>query len=90
VAVNNNPFGLLDIPDGQLRYKDTAWGTGFNVGLLYQLNERTQLGLAYTSKVKLEFSNSPQLKHITNPGLNAALNRNAALHVIGGGVVWRL
>lgn len=75
VAVNNNPFGLLDTPDGQLRYKDTDWGTGVNVGLLYQLNERTQLGLDYTSKVKLEFSDSPELKHITNPVLNFALNR---------------
>ena len=75
VAVNNNPFGLLDTPDGQLRYKDTDWGTGVNVGLHYQLNERTQLGLAYTSKVKLEFSDSPELKHITNPVLNFALNR---------------
>jgi len=75
VAVNNNPFGLLDTPDGQLRYKDTDWGTGINAGLHYQLNERTQLGLAYTSNVKLEFSDSPELKHITNPVLNFALNR---------------
>jgi long-chain fatty acid transport protein len=75
VAVNNNPFGLLDTADGQLRYKDTDWGTGVNVGLYYQLNERTQLGLGYTSKVKLEFSDSPELKRITNPVLNFALNR---------------
>jgi long-chain fatty acid transport protein len=75
VAVNNNIFGVQDSRDGQLRYKDTDWGTGVNLGLLYRLNERTQLGLAYTSKVKLEFSDSPELKHITNPVLSAALNK---------------
>ena len=73
VAVNNSPFDLLDLPDGQLRYKDEDWGTGVNVGVLYRLNERTQLGLAYTSKVKFEFSDAPELKHISNPVLNVAL-----------------
>lgn len=75
VAVNNNVLGVTGASDGQLRYKDTDWGTGVNVGVLYKLNDRIQLGLDYTSKVKLEFSDSPELKHISNPVLNFALNR---------------
>ncbi|EIK94268.1 aromatic hydrocarbon degradation membrane protein [Pseudomonas sp. M47T1] len=75
VAVNNNVLGLGNAPDGQLVYKDGDWGVGYNLGLLYRLNERVQLGLAYTSKIDLKFRDSPTLKHITNPLLNVALNR---------------
>ncbi|RON73507.1 aromatic hydrocarbon degradation protein [Pseudomonas fluorescens] len=75
VAVNNNVLGLGNAEDGQLRYKDTDWGTGANVGVLYNLNERTRLGLAWTSKIKLKFEDKPELKKITNPLLRLALNR---------------
>lgn len=75
VAINNNLLGLTDRPDGQLEYKDTDVGTGVNLGLLYRLDERTQLGLAYTSKVDLEFEDRPHLDDISNPLLNVALNR---------------
>jgi long-chain fatty acid transport protein len=75
VAVNNNVLGLGNAEDGQLRYKDTDWGTGANIGVLYNLNERTKLGLAWTSKIKLKFEDKPELKKITNPLLRLALNR---------------
>ncbi|WP_241669497.1 OmpP1/FadL family transporter [Pseudomonas sp. CFBP13508] len=75
VAVNNNVLGLGNAEDGQLRYKDTDWGTGANVGVLYNLNERTKLGLAWTSTIKLKFEDQPELKKITNPLLRLALNR---------------
>jgi long-chain fatty acid transport protein len=75
VAVNNNLLGLADRPDGQLEYKDTDFGVGFNIGLLYRLDERTQVGLAYTSKVDLEFSDRPSVDDISNPLLNLALRR---------------
>ncbi|WP_241663632.1 OmpP1/FadL family transporter [Pseudomonas sp. Sample_14] len=75
VAVNNNVLGLGNAEDGQLRYKDTDWGTGANVGVLYNLNERTRLGLAWTSKIKLKFEDKTELKKITNPLLRLALNR---------------
>ena len=75
VAVNNNVLGLRNTADGQLRYKDGDWGTGYNIGVYYRLGERTRLGLAYTSKIDLKFRDSPELKHITNPLLNVALNR---------------
>jgi len=75
MAINNNLLGLRDAPDGQLEYKDTDVGTGVNIGLLYDLSERTKIGLAYTSKVKLEFEDSPNLRKVSNPIINAALNR---------------
>ncbi|WIE53064.1 OmpP1/FadL family transporter [Pseudomonas sp. GM17] len=75
MAIDNNLLGMLDRPDGQLEYKDTDVGTGVNLGLLYQLDERTQIGLAYTSKVKLEFKDSPQVRDVSNPIINTALRR---------------
>ncbi|MHC6224046.1 OmpP1/FadL family transporter [Pseudomonas sp. X10] len=75
VAVDNNLLGLRDRPDGQLQYKDTDVGTGINLGLLYHLDARTRIGLAYTSKVKLEFDDKPHLRNISSPLINAALRR---------------
>ncbi|NQD74987.1 transporter [Pseudomonas sp. CrR7] len=75
MAINNNLLGVTDRPDGQLEYKDTDWGTGVNVGLLYKLGERTRIGLAHTSKIDLEFKDSPHVSNISNPLLSAALNR---------------
>jgi len=75
MAINDNLLGLRDRPDGQLEYKDTDVGTGINLGLLYRVSPRTQIGLAYTSKVKLEFEDSPDVRKVGNPLLNAALRR---------------
>lgn len=75
MAVNNNLLGLRDRPDGQLEYKDTDVGTGVNLGVLYQLTPHTTLGFAYTSKIKLEFEDSPHVRNISNPILNAGLRR---------------
>ncbi|WP_426811371.1 OmpP1/FadL family transporter [Pseudomonas sp. WOUb67] len=77
MAINNSLLGLVDRPDGQLEYKDTDVGMGLNLGLMYQLTPHTRLGLAYTSKVKLEFEDSPHVSDINNPIINAALNRLA-------------
>lgn len=75
MAINNNLLGLADRPDGQLEYKDTDVGVGVNLGVLYQVDPKTRVGLAYTSKIKLEFEDKPHLKDINNPLLNAALRR---------------
>ncbi len=75
MAINNNLLGLADRPDGQLEYKDTDVGVGVNLGLLYQLAPRTRIGLAYTSKVKLEFKDKPHRKDISNPLLDVTLRR---------------
>lgn len=75
MAIDNNLLGLRERPDGQLEYKDTDVGTGVNLGVLYQLTPQTRLGLAYTSKIKLEFEDSPDVRNISNPILNAGLRR---------------
>lgn len=75
MAINNNLLGLANRPDGQLEYKDTDTGVGVNLGVQYQVTPRTRVGLAYTSKVKLEFDDKPHVRNITNPLLNAALRR---------------
>ncbi|SDO40542.1 OmpP1/FadL family transporter [Pseudomonas jinjuensis] len=75
VGIDNNLLGLANRPDGQLEYQDTDTGAGFNLGLLYRVNERTRIGLAYTSKIDLEFRDSPDLDGISNPLLNLALRR---------------
>lgn len=74
-AINNNLLGLRDSPDGQLEYEDTDLGAGINLGLLYRLSERTQIGLAYTSKIDLEFKDSPSVRKVDNPIINTALRR---------------
>ncbi len=75
MAIDNNLFGLRERPDGQLEYKDSDTGVGVNLGLLYHLNERTRIGLAYTSKIDLEFEDSPSVRNVSNPILNTALQR---------------
>ena len=75
MGINNSLLGLVDRPDGQLEYKDTDVGVGVNLGLLYQVDARTRVGLAYTSKVKLEFEDKPHLSDIDNPLINTALRR---------------
>lgn len=74
-AINNNLLGLRGSPDGQLEYEDTDLGAGINLGLLYRLSERTQIGLAYTSKIDLEFKDSPSVRKVDNPIINTALRR---------------
>ncbi|MCO7631251.1 OmpP1/FadL family transporter [Pseudomonas guariconensis] len=81
MAINNNLLGLRDRPDGQLEYQDTDVGTGVNLGVLYQLSPRTTVGLAYTSKIKLEFEDSPHVRNINNPLLNAGLRRLDSLEL---------
>ncbi|HDY98643.1 MAG TPA: transporter [Pseudomonas sabulinigri] len=73
-AVDNNVLGLGGgRSDGQLEYEDTDIGIGINMGALYHLNERIDVGLAYTSKVDLEFEDRPSFENINNPLLNTAL-----------------
>jgi len=73
-AVDNNVLGLgSGRSDGRLEYEDTDIGVGLNMGALYHLNERMDIGLAYTSKVDLDFEDRPTFDNINNPLLNTAL-----------------
>lgn len=75
IAVNNNLQPSDSYRDGQLRYEDTDFGAGINLGLHYQMDERTTLGVSYTSKIDLEFEDRPEQKHIENPLLRTAFDR---------------
>ncbi|CAD5109279.1 OmpP1/FadL family transporter [Zestomonas carbonaria] len=78
MAIDNNPLGFGDQPDGQLEYRSHDWGAGVNAGLLYSLSPGTRLGLAYTSKIDLQFEDRPSLDGIDNPILEVSLRRLAA------------
>ncbi|MVV48682.1 transporter [Pseudomonas sp. PB120] len=61
-AIDRSPFGLTDRSDGQFKYKDTDWGFGANVGVIYAPQTGTRIGLAYTSKVDLSFEDGLDIK----------------------------
>ncbi|WP_291994045.1 outer membrane protein transport protein [Candidatus Accumulibacter sp. ACC003] len=72
VAINNpNPaFG-----DGRLKYDDNTWGWGANLGLLYEIDEGTRIGLTWNSQVNLDFKATPKfsgLSPLVASGLNKA------------------
>jgi long-chain fatty acid transport protein len=78
-AIDRSPFGLTDRGDGQFKYKDNDWGFGANVGVIYAPQPGTRIGLAYTSKVDLDFEdgldvkgNGPLLQRLD--GLNTELD----------------
>jgi len=56
IAVNN--AGIAS-PDGRMSLTDRTWGFGANVGLLFQVSEKTRIGVTYLSAVNLDFSDTP-------------------------------
>ena len=75
VAVNNV---LESLPDGQLKVDDSNWGWGVNLGLLYEVDPRTRIGLAYSSQVELDFSSNVEFSGLGR-GLEGLLRRNGLL-----------
>ena len=69
-AIDRSPLGLLDRGDGQYKYEDSDWGYGANVGVIYAPQPGTRIGLAYTSKVDLDFKDNLDVK-----GNGAVLDR---------------
>ncbi|WP_137807578.1 OmpP1/FadL family transporter [Pseudomonas sp. G(2018)] len=61
-AIDRSPFGFTDRSDGQFKYKDKDWGFGANVGVIYAPQPGTRIGLAYTSKLDLEFEDGLDVK----------------------------
>ncbi len=76
VAINNvDPrFG-----DGRLKLDDNTWGWGGNLGLLYEIDDRTRLGLTWNSQVNLDFNAPAQFSNLA-PGLSALLNSRGLLN----------
>ena len=75
-AVNNILPGFAD---GKLVLRDTTWGWGGNLGVLYEPSRDTRFGLTYSSQVKLDFSSPAQFSGIA-PGLNALLTARGLLN----------
>jgi len=76
VAINNvNPaFG-----DGRLELDDKTWGWGVNLGLLYEIDANTRLGLTWNSEVDLDFDAPADFSNLA-PGLNTILSNRGVLN----------
>jgi long-chain fatty acid transport protein len=75
VAINNvDPrYG-----DGQLKLDDNTWGWGANLGLLYEIDADTRLGLTWSSKVDLDFEGAAKFSGLA-PGLARVLGNRGLL-----------
>lgn len=71
VAVNNLAPGMSD---GQLHVDDSDWGFGANLGVLYEFNKGTRVGVTYLSPVDLSF-NADTKFYSLGPGLSGLLER---------------
>jgi long-chain fatty acid transport protein len=74
-AINN---ALDQLPDGRLKYDDTNFGFGGNVGALFEINERARVGLTYRSQVDQSFDDVPSFAQL-GPTLQAGLQRAGVL-----------
>jgi long-chain fatty acid transport protein len=73
VAINN-----VGYPDGQLKLDDNSWGWGGNLGLLYEIDAGTRVGLTWNSQVSLDFKAPLQFSGLS-PGLTALLAEGGVL-----------
>lgn len=75
VAINN-----LDpaYGDGQLKLDDNTWGWGGTLGLLYEINPGTRIGLTWSSKVDLDFKAGASFSGLA-PGLERLLGSRGLL-----------
>jgi long-chain fatty acid transport protein len=69
VAINNL---LPSAADGRLEVDDKSWGFGANLGLLYEVDPGTRVGLTWVSQVDLDFRAPAQFSGL-GPGLSALL-----------------
>ena len=56
-----------DQSDGQLKLEDDDWGFGYNLGVLYEHNDRTRLGLTYRSEIDFEYKDTAKVKGVQPP-----------------------
>jgi len=52
-------------PDGKMELRDSAFGVGFQLGMLYEFTPMTRVGLTYTSSSSSTFSSTPELSGLT-------------------------
>jgi len=58
---------LLGARDGEITFKGTGGGWGYNFGILFTPVEQWSFGLAYRSKIKATLKGDLELKHIAPP-----------------------
>ena len=74
-AINN----VLDqLPDGRLQYSDNNVGFGGNFGALFEINERTRVGITYRSQVDQSFNDVPSFAQL-GPTLRTVLQASGVL-----------
>lgn len=78
IAVDNNPLGILDRPDGQLKYQDHDWGYGANLGVIFTPLPGTRLGMSYTSEIEVKFDDGLNLEG-ASPHINSLLRERGVL-----------
>ncbi|NOR24566.1 MAG: hypothetical protein GQ542_09265 [Desulforhopalus sp.] len=69
-------------PDGRLRLEDDDWGVGYNLGVLYELSDKTRFGLTYRSEIDFEYKDTATLS-----GLEPPLNGIAEIVGLAGSKV---
>lgn len=78
LAIDNDPFGLLERSDGQLNYRDDDWAYGANLGVIYAPEPGTRLGLSYTSEIDIELEDGLDLQGV-GPVATRLLNERGLL-----------
>jgi long-chain fatty acid transport protein len=76
LAISN---GLEELGDGSMKYEDTNFGFGGNVGALVEIDAKTRLGVTYRSQVDQGFDDVPTFGQL-GPGLEALLSRSGVLN----------
>nr|WP_259640083.1 outer membrane protein transport protein [Pseudomonas syringae group genomosp. 3] len=87
-AIDRSPLGLTERADGQYKYKDSDWGAGANIGVIYSPQAGTRIGLTYTSAIDLHFEDRLKVSgagvllgrtNDTNLGLDVRVPQTATL-----------
>lgn len=71
LAIDNR---IESLPDGFMKYEDNNFGFGGNAGALFEIDDRTRVGVTWRSQVNHGFSDAPSFGQL-GPGLEAALRR---------------
>jgi long-chain fatty acid transport protein len=53
--------------DGQLKLEDDDWGYGYNLGVLYELDDNTRFGLTYRSEIEFKYKDTAKLRGLQSP-----------------------
>jgi long-chain fatty acid transport protein len=75
IAINN----VGPQADGQLALDNNTWGVGANVGILFEFNPQTRIGVDYLSQVSLDFKGMPQISGLGRV-LDSILTRRGLLN----------